>query len=322
MGAQMNVSDLPELFVSRLQQIVPEGQSAAVLQAMTQSPEPSMRVNTLLTSTEEVRDQLSSAGIPTEPTPFTEALTVRGVERRTLTDHVLWSEGRIHLQNLSSLVPTRTLDPQPGERVLDLCAAPGGKTTHLMEVMKGEGQVVAVEKSKPRTQKLKRVVAHLHAPNVTVWGGDGSTYFHREPEAFDRVLLDAPCSGEAEIHAMTDWGMKKIKRLVGIQSRLLFSAARCLKVGGTLVYSTCTTAPEENEGVITRFLERHEGAFQIDPVILPSGVPAQSGLVSFGKKVFHSDLGEARRILANGVFEAFFACRLTKIAALKDAAKP
>ena len=160
----------------------------------------------------------------------------------------LFRRGIVTPQSRAAQRVSRLLDPQPGERVLDLCAAPGGKTTHLAALMGGEGEVVAVERHPGRAEALRRTCERLHAHNVTVVEGDAARF--STDRLFDRVLIDPPCSGLGTLRSHPDlrWRMRPeaIDGLVAQQDAMVAAARRALKPGGTLVFATCTiNAAEE-----------------------------------------------------------------------------
>jgi 16S rRNA (cytosine967-C5)-methyltransferase len=169
--------------------------------------------------------------------------------------HPGWAAGRFVAQSRASQLVAPAVDPQPGERVLDLCAAPGSKTTHLAALMGGEGEVVAVERHPGRAEALRRTCARVHARNVDVVTADAVTF--EDPRGFDRVLLDPPCSGLGTLRSHPDlrWraSPEQIERLAVEQDALLSRARALLRPGGpgVLVYSVCT---------ISRAEERMEGA--------------------------------------------------------------
>jgi 16S rRNA (cytosine967-C5)-methyltransferase len=165
------------------------------------------------------------------------------------------------------MLVAHALDPQPGERVLDLCAAPGGKTTHLSALMRAEGEIVAVERHAGRAQALKRTAERMHATNITVHVGDAA---HYRPEAsFDRVLVDPPCSGLGTLQSHPDlrWraSPEAIETMAKAQHEILEAGAGALAAGGTLVYSTCTLSPRENEQQVAATSLRLES----DRLVLP-----------------------------------------------------
>jgi 16S rRNA (cytosine967-C5)-methyltransferase len=169
-----------------------------------------------------------------------------------------WQQGLFIAQSRAAMLVARTLAPVPGETILDLCAAPGGKTTHLAALMDGTGQVVAVERDRRRAGALSRTVQRLHAHNVRVEHADAAQV-RPEGAAFDRVLVDPPCSGLGTLQARPDlrWRMEP-SRLSGLehaQASILAAGAVAVRPGGVLVYSTCTISPTENERRIAAFLD-------------------------------------------------------------------
>ncbi len=174
-------------------------------------------------------------------------------------------EGRFYVQDGGAMLVSRMVGVQPGERVLDACAAPGGKSSHLAELMGNEGEIVALEVDPRRLERIVENMARLGITIVHPVAGDGASIDF--PTPFDRVLIDAPCSGLGTIrrHPEAKW-QKKEEDLIRHRERqlaLLRHLSRFVRVGGSLVYSTCSTEPEENEEVIEQFLQE-EGGFVID----------------------------------------------------------
>ncbi len=177
--------------------------------------------------------------------------------------------GAYYLQEPSAMAPAGLLDVEPGMRVLDLCAAPGGKATQLAAALRGRGLLVANEIQPKRAKILSRNLERLGVANALCLNAHPRDLEVRFAGYFDRILVDAPCSGEGmfrkEEAAITDWSQETVEMCARRQQEVLRSAARMLAPGGRLVYSTCTFSPEENEGVIAAFLAAHPD-FSLEPV--------------------------------------------------------
>lgn len=193
--------------------------------------------------------------------------------------HVYHEAGVYYLQEASAMAPVALLDPQPGERVCDLCAAPGGKTTQIAGRMLGRGFLVCNEINPKRAKILSRNIERMGVANALVTNEHPETLASRFPGFFDRVLVDAPCSGEGmfrkEEAAVTDWSQETVQMCARRQREILDSAARLVRPGGRLVYSTCTFAPEEDEETVAAFLESHP-EFAPEPVEAPWFVPGEN----------------------------------------------
>ena len=180
------------------------------------------------------------------------------------------------------MAPVTLLSPQPGETVLDLCAAPGGKTTQIAAKMRGEGLLVCNEINYKRAWILARNIERMAVSNALVLNHHPSELERHFTGAFDKVLVDAPCSGEGmfrkEEAAVTDWSPETVAMCASRQAEILKTAAKLLRPGGRLVYSTCTFAPEEDEGAISEFLKTHPD-FSIEEVHAPSLSPGRPDLV-------------------------------------------
>ena len=193
--------------------------------------------------------------------------------------HVYHEAGVYYLQEASAMAPVALLDPKPGERVCDLCAAPGGKTTQIAGRMLGQGFLVCNEINPKRAKILSRNIERMGVANALVTNEHPETLASRFPGFFDRVLVDAPCSGEGmfrkEEAAVTDWSQETVQMCARRQREILDSAARLVRPGGRLVYSTCTFAPEEDEETVAAFLESHP-EFAPEPVEAPWFVPGEN----------------------------------------------
>ena len=194
--------------------------------------------------------------------------------------HVYHEAGVYYLQEASAMAPVFLLDPQPGEKVCDLCAAPGGKTTQIAGRMGGKGFLLCNEINPKRVKILSRNIERMAVANALVTNEHPANLAKRFPGFFDRVLVDAPCSGEGmfrkEEAAVTDWSRETVEMCANRQREILHSAARLVRPGGRLVYSTCTFAPEEDEETVARFLEDHP-EFVPEEVTAPWFVSGEKG---------------------------------------------
>ena len=232
-------------------------QDARALMAHDNEPgELALRVNTLCAQPTDVALALD---VSTHRDPeLPEALVLDGPLDLHGSD--LWESGVLIAQSRAAMLVARALDPQPGERVLDLCAAPGGKSTHIAALMGGEGEVLAVERNRRRAAELVETARRLHAHSIRVELADAAQA-RPEGSVFDRVLVDPPCSGLGTLQARPDlrWRVtaEDIEQLAQIQMAILAVGAQALRPGGVLVYSTCTISPAENEQQIERFLDQN-----------------------------------------------------------------
>lgn len=309
---------LPDAFLDRLRTILPPDAYAAAVASFSAPQATGFRVNTLRADEADVIAALGEAGLhPRAVEGLPGGYWVPPEERAALLESDEAAAERVYVQNLASQLPPVLLGPRPGERVLDLCAAPGSKTRQLVCLMRDEGEVAAVEAVRGRFFKLRANLEAQGASIVRTFHRDGATVWRHRPEHFDRVLLDAPCSTEGRFRAddpetTAYWSPRKVKEMTGKQKKLLFSAIQSLRPGGTLVYSTCTFAPEENEGVLSRFLEKFEGKVEAVPVELPAAFDVRPGLEAWNGKAFAPGVRHARRVLPGPTAEAFFVARLVK----------
>ncbi len=234
----------------------------ALLARCNEPAEHSLRANTL------VGDAASlAAGVPVATSvPGEPAEAVIALEPFDAHASELWRAGALMPQSRAAMLVAHACDPQPGERVLDLCAAPGGKTTHLAALMEARGELVAVERHPGRARSLRRTTQRMRATNVVVEVADAGAPVGRGQ--FDRVVLDPPCSGLGTLQSRPDlrWRASPgaVAQLAAEQARLLSTAAAALAPGGTLVYSTCTISPEENERQIDSFLAVNDDFAALD----------------------------------------------------------
>jgi len=195
--------------------------------------------------------------------------------------HPYHEAGVYYLQEASAMSAVALLAPQPGERVCDLCAAPGGKTTQIAGKMAGEGFLLCNEINPKRAKILSRNIERMGVANALVTNEHPARLAEKYPGFFDRVLIDAPCSGEGmfrkEEAAVTDWSQETVEMCARRQGEILQSGAELVAPGGRLVYSTCTFAPEENEQAIENFLQNHP-EFTLEDVDAPWFTKVNTGM--------------------------------------------
>jgi len=261
-----------------------------------------------------VLDELLEAGFAPDPVPWCKgAYVARSGSRHGLQDTASWSARHIFIQSLSSMAAAVALDVEPGHHVLDLCAAPGGKTAMLGLNQRGRGVLLANDRSRKRLASLRSVLDQHGISHAELQNRTGESYGGSHRGCFDRVLVDAPCSGEAMLHqddsaACADWSTRRVRRLATQQVRLLTAGLRALKPGGVLVYATCTYAPEENEGVLDRVLKRIDVPVELEPLsaCLPAGQP---GLVAWEGVAFDPSIRHSLRLVPGGDCTGFFIAR-------------
>ena len=291
-----------ELWIDRTMQW--SGLSRAEVEAkLSQTRTQSFRLNPLMDG--EVAPDLLARQITWCPNGY-EIIPEHLADYQQLTD-----SGRGYIQNAASWLPVLALAPAAGERVLDLCAAPGGKSSHIQAISAGQADLVCNDNSKPRLIKLQANLKRLNAPAAFMLA-DARHISRRQLEAFDKILLDAPCSGEglmslnvSDASLFDSWSVAHIRRLSDLQKRLILEAWRLLKPGGTLVYSTCTMAPEENEVVVDWLLRRQPDA-TLMPITLTPLPDRVSAVQSWNNRVLTHDLSGCLRLMPGRLTEAFF----------------
>lgn len=222
------------------------------------------------------------------------------------------SMGYFYVQEASSMIPALVLNPKPGDVVLDMAAAPGSKTTHMSSIMKNKGLIVSNDNSYMRLRASNMNIQRSGITNAVITLMDGRFIKGN----FDKVLLDAPCSGTGTIkkspNTILEWNPNQVKRLVRIQKNLIRNAFEILKSGGTLVYSTCTLEPEEDEGIISWLLEEFDNA-KLEKIKI-TGLKSSEPVLEFEGKKFNPEVKKCLRIWPqDNDSDGFFVAKIKKV---------
>ncbi len=316
----MTNCNLPEKFIDRLKELYSDSKFDAVLESFENKPIPSFRVNTLRAKKEDVTNALEKLGFELEQVAwYSNAFLLKNKTVRELTKSEVYTSGLIYIQNLSSMIPALALDPQPDERILDIAAAPGSKTTQIAAMMQNKGEIVANDLSRKRVYRLKDNLEQYGVTNTKFENHAGENFWKRYPEVFHKTLVDVPCSMEGRIQcddpkSYQDWSPRKIKQLSLLQKYLLRSAISATDVGGTIIYSTCTMSPEENEEVIEWVIKRVNGntpdAVSVERIAIPH-LNLEAGLASWKKHTF-TNAQNTSRVTPNKTMEGFFIAKIKK----------
>lgn len=226
-----------------------------------------------------------------------------------------FAEGLITIQNSSSLIPVQVLNPAEGSSVLDACSSPGLKASHIAQLCGNKVDLIANEPDRTRNAKLRKLL-ELLGVKCRVSNSPAQFLAAQIEKQFDFILVDAPCSGEGMMDlskpdALKYWSLKKVHNLAKLQKRILASTWKLLKPGGTLVYSTCTVSPEENEAVIDYATKKLLGV-KVEE-ISDQFTSCVQALSNWENQKFDDRVGKAIRVIPDGKMEAFFVCKLTKM---------
>lgn len=299
--------DLPQLFLQRMQLLLQDDLDS-FLQGYANSLRRGLRVNTSKISVDKF---LNLFPHPLERSPFADNVFYLDAEHKAGSDP-LHHAGAYYMQEPSASSAVSVLNPQEGERILDLCAAPGGKSTQIAAYLGSDGLLWSNEFILARARILQQNLERWGYRNQVVSSQDTSVLCEGLRDYFDAVLVDAPCSGEGmfrkEPQALTEWSIDNIRLCANRQDEILSNAAKAVKPGGRIVYSTCTFAPEENEGAVFRFLSSHPH-FTLEPICVDWGCPGISAdrVRSLCPEVNNSvDFSKCRRIFPQHGGEGHF----------------
>lgn len=302
---------LPRDFIEELYETYSPVVADKILTGMITDRYTTLRVNTIKYDSQSLMSFFRENNVKFDRVQwYNEGFIIKNSRERDIEKFDIYEKGFISFQSLSSMVPPIVLQPKPGERVLDLTAAPGSKTTQIAALMNNQGYILANELDKIRSEKLKAKVEVMGASIVEVLTGRGEKIGDEYPEYFDRVLLDTPCSGEGRFvvgNAATSryWSKREVEKLSRIQKKLFDSANKALKKDGIMVYSTCTLNKEENEGVLDYAVST------LNMEILSIDLKINGAMPGFNEGM-DASINRAIRILPSKEMEGFFICKLRK----------
>ena len=314
---RIEVKKLPEVFLGRLESIFPPKRYHELVNTFAFKKPVSFRINTAKIQRSELMEELSKYRFKVSNVSWFQNAFYTFDPLLKLQKLALYTEGNIYVQRLSSMVPPLVLKPKKTDTVLDMAAAPGSKTLQMSNMMDNEGLITAYDNNEIRIEKLLHNIALQDAKNIVVKMQDSSLVWKEYPEYFDKILLDAPCSGESQFFVNDPktyryWSEKFIKHASELQKKLIASALISLKIGGELVYSTCTFAPEENEGVIDWVIQMvGEKIEVVEPKLKFSNTGPP--ILKWHGSSYAKKVGLTKRILPNREMEGFFIAKIRKI---------
>ncbi len=312
------VYEMKPLFEERMRKLLPDGADFEQYNTISHtSPRNFIRCNTLKIKPDVLFARLSKKWKMSQP--YTEHPEIMVIEENlgpgalgNAIEHLL---GYYYVQEISSMLSAIALDPKPGELVLDICASPGSKTTQMGALMEAKGTIIANDVKLDRVVILAANLERAGVTNAVITRNDGVQLCQRlakEGFRFHKILLDAPCSGEGTLRSSPKtflmWNVKMVDKLSRMQKKLLATALSCLEVGGTLVYSTCTHSPEENEGVVDFALRNFP--VSVERVTLP--LKCRPGVREWKGEQFAADVEKTCRVYPHdNDSEGFFVAKLT-----------
>jgi len=273
----------------------------------------SIRINTIMSSVKEVKASIEGKGWQLTPIPWCkEGFWIANPERRDVGNLLEHHVGKIYVQEAASMIPPLVLSPKLGDIVLDMCAAPGSKTTQMAMMMENKGLVIANDYKGQRLQSLGINLQRSGLTNVIVTLMHGKRFYGFQ---FDKILVDAPCSGTGTIRkslkTIRIWNASMITKLARQQKELIANAFNNLKEGGEMVYSTCSLEPEEDEGVVSWLLKKYPQA-EVLKVKLP-GLKTSPPIKEFNKEEYHPAVKDTLRIWPqDNDTEGFFVAKIRK----------
>lgn len=313
-----------DIFLSRMASVfkIPQQKVKVLFSERTVS---TIRLNGLAADTTEIYNLLKKKGLELKPIEWSkDTYIVTNKDKSELGKMPEYDKGLFYIQNLGSMLPAVILDLKETDKVLDMCAAPGSKTTQMADLMHNKGEIIANDDDYDRIYKMSSVLKQFYVTNTSVHYMNADKLGDQYPDFFDKVLLDAPCSGEGMVYLarpkpLRFWSIKKTKTMAKIQSRLIKAAFKALKPGGLMIYSTCTVSPTENESIVTELLNTEKRAQLQDITLIqskefePNKPFIRHALASWNGEEFHPDIKKAIRVVPGKTMMGFFVALIKKV---------
>ena len=314
---------LPQDFIEEINGIYTTNYVDKILSGMTDKRQTTIRANTIKTTIQELMVYLKEKNIKFDRVLwYDDALIIKNANEKDLMKLEWFNQGKFYMQSLSSMVPALILEPKSNETILDMTAAPGSKTSQIAMLMKNQGKIVANELDKLRFERLKYNLEKQGAKIVEAINYRGESLWKRYPETFDRILLDAPCSGEGRFigtspETYKNWYLKDVMNCSRLQKKLIKSAYLSLKKGGILVYSTCTLNLAEDEDVLKYALENFDLELIDIDLKITSSIKAKTDnndimIYNDSENLYDKTIEKAIRIIPSKLMEGFFVAKLKK----------
>ena len=291
--------EIPLFFIEKIEKQYGKETAKKIEEGLLEEKPVTLRVNTIKSSLEKVKNELEKNNIEYENVEWNkDALIIKNVREDEIRKLGIYENGEIYLQSLSSMIPAVVLEPKEKENILDMTAAPGGKTTQIAAIAENKVFITACEKNKIRYDRLKYNVEKQGVKNINIMQEDSrklSDYF-----SFDKILLDAPCSGSGTENVFTpNFSEYLIQKSSKVQEELLTKALTILKPAGEMVYSTCSILKEENEEIVKKVLKKFKA--QIIPINVPQNIP-----------VLPTSIDGALCVCPTKYYEGFFVVKILK----------
>lgn len=291
--------EIPLFLIEKIEKQYGKETAKKIEEGLLEEKPVTLRVNTIKSSLEKVKNELEKNNIEYEFLEWNkDALIIKNVREDEIRKLGIYENGEIYLQSLSSMIPAVVLEPKEKENILDMTAAPGGKTTQIAAIAENKVFITACEKNKIRYDRLKYNVEKQGVKNINIMQEDSrklSDYF-----SFDKILLDAPCSGSGTENVFTpNFSEYLIQKSSKVQEELLTKSLTILKPGGEMVYSTCSILKEENEEIVKKVLKKFKA--QIIPINVPQNIP-----------VLPTTIDGALCVCPTKYYEGFFVVKILK----------